>query len=86
MHSSLHISPLHSKTVVGGLDSVPVCRLGRDAAVDLAVLHSFRLGEQMLMVRMLVAWLSHLVDFQIRGETHFPVEHVEILILVVWEN
>ncbi len=84
MHSSLHISPLHSKTVVGGLDSVPVCRLGRDAAVDLAVLHSFRLGEQMVMVRMLVVLLGHLVDLQILGETRHPVEHVEILVLVVW--
>ena len=48
MHSSWRISSLHSKKVVGGLDSVPVRRLvGRDTAVGLAVLHSFRLGEQM---------------------------------------
>jgi hypothetical protein len=86
MHSSLHISSLHSKKVVGGLDSVPVCRLGRNTAADLAVLHLFRLGEQMLMVRMLVALLGHLVDLQILGETRLPVEHVEILVLVVWGN
>ena len=61
-------------------------RLGRDTAVDLAVLHSFRLGEQMLMIRMLVVVLGHLVDLQILGETRLPVEHVEILILVVWGN
>ena len=85
MHSSWRISSLHSKKVVGGLDSVPVHRLvGRDTAVGLAVLHSFRLGEQMLMVRMLVALLGHLVDLQILGETRHPVEHVEILVLVVW--
>ena len=86
MHSSLHISSLHSKKVVDGLDSVPVRRLGRDTVVDRAVLHSFRLGEQMLMVRMLVAWLGHLVDLQILGETRLPVEQVEILVLVVWGN
>jgi len=85
-HSSLHISSLHSKKVVVGLDLFLVRRLGHDIAMDLAVLHSFRLGEQMLMVRMLVAWLGHLVDLQILGETHFPVEHVEILGLVVWDN
>jgi hypothetical protein len=83
MHSSLHISSLHSKKVVGGLDSVSVCRLGRDTAVDLAVLHSFRPGEQMLMVRLLVAMLGHLVGLQILGETRLPVEQVEILVLVV---
>ncbi len=87
MHSSLYIASLHSKKVVGGLDLVPVRRLCRDTAVDLAVLHSFRFGgEQMLMVRMLVVLLDHLVDLQILGETRRPVEHVEILTLVVWQN
>ena len=85
MHSSLHIASLHSKKVVGGLDLVPVRRLCRDTAVDLAVLHSFRHGgEQMLMVRMLVVLLGHLVDLQILGETRRPVEHVEILARVLW--
>jgi len=35
---------------------------------------------------MLVVLLSHFVDLQILGETHLPVEHVEILVLVVWGN
>ena len=38
------------------------------------------------MVRMLVVLLGHLVDLQILGETRLPVEHVEILVLVVWGN
>jgi hypothetical protein len=86
MHSSLHIFSLHSKKVVGGLDSVPGCLLGCDTVVDLAVLHLFRLGEQMLIVRMLGALLVHLVDLQIFGETRLPVEQVEMLILGVWGN
>ncbi len=74
MHSSLHITSLHPKKVVVGLDLVPVRRLCRDTAVDLAVLHSFRHGgEQMLMVRMLVVLLGHLVDLQNLGETRRPV-------------
>jgi hypothetical protein len=87
MHSSLHIASLYSKKVVGGLDLVPVRRLCRNTAVDLAVLHSFRHGgEQMLMVPMLVVLLGHFVDLQILEETRRPVEHVEILAHVVWGN
>jgi hypothetical protein len=74
MHSSLHVFSLHSKKVVGGLDVVPGCWLGCDTAVDLAVLHLFHLGEQMLMIRMLGGLLGHLVDLQILGETRLHVE------------
>ena len=38
------------------------------------------------MVRMLVVLLGHLVGLQILGETRFPVEQVEILVPVVWED
>ncbi len=38
------------------------------------------------MVRMLVVLLGHLVDLQILGETRLPVEQVEILVPLVWEN
>jgi hypothetical protein len=50
MHSSSHIFSLHLKKAVGGFELVLACRLGCNTAVDLAVLHWFRLGEQMLMV------------------------------------
>ncbi len=83
MHSSLHIFSSHSKKVVGGLDSFPGCRLGCNTVVDLAVLHLFRLGGQMLMVPMLGALLIPLVDLQIFGEIRLPVEQVEMLVLGV---
>ncbi len=86
MHSSSHVFSLHLKKAVGGFESVLGCRLGCDTAVDLAVLHLLRLGEQMLMVRMLGALLGHLVDRHILGETRLPVEQVGMPVIGVWGN
>ncbi len=54
--------------------------------VDLAVLQSLHLGEQMLMVQMLGALLGHLDDRHILGETRLHVEQVGMPFLGVWGN